>query len=242
MANQWFRMYHEFADDPKVQRLSEVDQRRYVMLLCLRCKSDYVTSRQRHSDEDVTFALRISDDEWQKTKVVLMQKELIDEHNEPVNWDKRQYPSDSSAARTRAYRERLKTSENVTVTSQKRHSDALETETETETETEEIKEKNNKKESPKILLSEFGVEGQLADDFIKHRNSKKAPITKTVLSGFNREAIKAKVSIHEAIQLAIERGWIGFRADWYFEKQQQRETSRERNARERRDAIHSTDF
>ena len=29
----WFRMYAEFATDPKVQMLSEADQRRYIMLL-----------------------------------------------------------------------------------------------------------------------------------------------------------------------------------------------------------------
>ncbi len=38
MSNAWFRLYHEFSADPKVQMLSEADQRRYIMLLCMRCR------------------------------------------------------------------------------------------------------------------------------------------------------------------------------------------------------------
>ena len=49
MANQWFRLYAEFAHDPKVQMLSEVDQRRYIMLLCMRCNGD-VTLQKRPSN------------------------------------------------------------------------------------------------------------------------------------------------------------------------------------------------
>ena len=33
----WFRMYAEFATDPKVQMMPEAMQRRLVMLLCLQC-------------------------------------------------------------------------------------------------------------------------------------------------------------------------------------------------------------
>ena len=50
MANPWFRMYHELAVDPKVQMLSEIDQRRYLMLLCLRCCNGDVTLQQRQGN------------------------------------------------------------------------------------------------------------------------------------------------------------------------------------------------
>ena len=59
MANQWFRMYAEFATDPKVQMLSEVDQRRYIMLLRLRCGNGDVTFH----DDEVAFQLRINSEE-----------------------------------------------------------------------------------------------------------------------------------------------------------------------------------
>lgn len=115
MANAWFRMYAEFATDPKVQMLSEVEQRRFIMALCLRCSNEHVTLH----DEEVAFQLRISNDEWLKTKQVLVAKGLLDAENSPTNWDKRQYVSDSSAERVARHRERKKQEKqacNVTVT------------------------------------------------------------------------------------------------------------------------------
>jgi hypothetical protein len=104
MANQWFRMYGEFATDPKVQMLSEANQRRYVMLLCLRCSDGDVTLQ----DEEVAFQLRISGEEWASTKATLMAKKLITDDNRPTAWDKRQYVSDSSSERVAAHRARKK--------------------------------------------------------------------------------------------------------------------------------------
>lgn len=113
---QWFRMYHEFASDPKVQMLSEPDQRRYVMLLCLRCSNGSVTLH----DDEVAFQLRISNEEWTRTKETLIAKKLIDSDCQPIAWDKRQYVSDSSSKRVAAHRERKKKEAkqacNVTVT------------------------------------------------------------------------------------------------------------------------------
>lgn len=86
MSQQWFRMYGEFATDPKVQMLSEANQRRYVMLLCLRCSNGDVTLQ----DEEIAFQLRISMDDWMATKAVLLAKRLITEDCRPTAWDKRQ--------------------------------------------------------------------------------------------------------------------------------------------------------
>ena len=104
MANPWFRMYAEFATDPKVQMMSESDQRRFVMLLCLRCSNDDVTLH----DDEVAFQLRISNDEWSRSKALFLQKGLINEDNTPTSWDKRQFVSDSSAERVRRHRENKK--------------------------------------------------------------------------------------------------------------------------------------
>ena len=118
-------MYSEFLTDPKVQMLSEADQRRYIMLLCLRCNG-YVTLHET----EIAFQLRISNEEWAKTKAVLIEKSLIDESNNPTNWDKRQFRSDSSAERVSKHRAKKKqeseTACNVTVT-------APDTDTDTET-------------------------------------------------------------------------------------------------------------
>ncbi|TCJ96172.1 helix-turn-helix protein [Volucribacter psittacicida] len=83
--------------------------------------------------------------------------------------------------------------------------------------------KINKKSSPEKsdeleILQDFGITDQLAKDFITHRKAKKAPITITVMEGFQREADKAKIPITKAVETSINRGWRGFSAEWLVEK------------------------
>lgn len=117
--NQWFRMYSEFATDPKVQMMSEQDQRRLVMLFCMRCNGD-VTLHETH----IAFHLRITIEEWRKTKEVFIANGFIDSDNKLLNWDKRQYRSDSSLERVRKHRSIKRNGDvtncNVTVTAQNR--------------------------------------------------------------------------------------------------------------------------
>lgn len=77
--------------------------------------------------------------------------------------------------------------------------------------------KKNTKKSDLDLLADFGITGQLADDFIILRKAKKAPITKTALKGYQSEADKAGISICEAVAIAIKRNWQGFNADWNWQ-------------------------
>jgi hypothetical protein len=114
-------MYSEFANDPKVQRLSESDQRRFVMLLCIKCNGDVTVT-----DEDISFQLRISDEEWASTKATLVSKKLITKDNQPSAWEKRQQPSDSSAARVAKHREGKKHQCNGDVTVDVTNCNALE--------------------------------------------------------------------------------------------------------------------
>ena len=108
----WFRMYGEFATDPTVQMMSEADQRRFIMLLCLRCSNDDVTLHET----EIAFQLRISNEEWATSKALFLSKGLINEDCQPVAWDRRQFVSDSSAARVAAHRAKKKQARNVTVT------------------------------------------------------------------------------------------------------------------------------
>ena len=102
MSNPWFRMYSEFATDPKVQMLPESMQRRLLMLFCLRCNE----SIDGASDEEVAFALRIDGDAIAETKKLFVHKGFIDESWNIAKWDSRQFTSDSSAERVRKYREK----------------------------------------------------------------------------------------------------------------------------------------
>lgn len=96
--------------------------------------------------------------------------------------------------------------------------------------------KKNTKKSESDLLAEFGIVGQLADDFITHRKACKAPITETALKGFQREADKAGIPLAEAITISIERNWRGFKSEWDWrgngvaQRQPQKMTFPEKNA------------
>ncbi|MGY6072874.1 hypothetical protein ACQP4Q_02350 [Actinobacillus pleuropneumoniae] len=80
--------------------------------------------------------------------------------------------------------------------------------------------RETKKSAVLMLLEQFGITGKLAEDFIVHRKAKKAPITETALNGYQREADKAKIPIQKAVEIAIERGWTGFKADWQWQDDQ----------------------
>ena len=96
--------------------------------------------------------------------------------------------------------------------------------------------KKNTKKSDLELLADFGITGQLADDFMIHRKACKAPITGTALKGFQREADKAGIPLAEAITISIERNWRGFKSEWdwrgggVIHRQPQKMTFTEKNA------------
>lgn len=137
MANPWFRLYAEFATDAKVQMMTEAMQRRYLMLMCLRCSNSLVTLH----DDEVAFQLRISNEELAETKALFIKKGFIDSAWNLCNWDKRQFSSDTSNARVAKHRalqkEKQKDDGNGTVTLPKRKANALDTDTDTDTENRE---------------------------------------------------------------------------------------------------------
>lgn len=132
MANPWFRMYAEFAHDPKVQMMPEAMQRRYIMLMCMRCSNALVTLH----DEEIAFHLRINAAELAETKALFVTKGFIDDTWNLLNWEKRQFASDSSAQRVAKHRAAKKAAAKVAsndeVTLPQQKSNALDTDTDTE--------------------------------------------------------------------------------------------------------------
>lgn len=132
MANQWFRMYSEFATDAKVQMLSEAMQRRYLMLMCLRCSNALVTLH----DEEIAFQLRISDEELAETKALFIKKGFIDSSWNLLNWERRQFASDSSKDRVAKHRalqkQKQEQASNGDVTLHETKANGLDTDTDTE--------------------------------------------------------------------------------------------------------------
>lgn len=107
MPNPWFRLYSEFADDPKVQMMSESDQRRLVMLFCERCKDETFRETER------AFHWRVSPQELAETKMVFIENGFIDSGWNLINWNRRQFISDSSTERVRKHRQALKQDETL---------------------------------------------------------------------------------------------------------------------------------
>lgn len=166
----WFRMYSEFASDPKVQSMSEAMQRRLMMLLCLRCSNTLVTLQ----DDEIAFALRISAEDLAETKTLFMRKSFIDDAWEILQWDKRQFVSDSSAPRVARHRAKVKAEAekmcNVTVTPQNR--------TDTDTEQTQKQNKSEKKtpSAPAAPLPEW-IPFDAWSAFHAMRKAIKKPIT-----------------------------------------------------------------
>lgn len=50
--------------------------------------------------------------------------------------------------------------------------------------------------------------------FLQVRKTKKAAVTELAILGIRREAVKAGVSLNQALTVCCERGWASFKADW----------------------------
>jgi len=100
--------------------MTEAMQRRLVMLMCFRCMD------AKLHDTQLAFYLRISAAELAETKAAFLEFGFIDEDWSLLNWNKRQFISDSSTERTRDYRERKeqeRRGKERSETSQEDHSD-----------------------------------------------------------------------------------------------------------------------
>jgi hypothetical protein len=203
MANPWFRLYSEFAHDPKVQMLSEAMQRRYVMLMCLRCSETLETLHET----EIAFQLRLSAEELDETKKLFISKNFIDKHWNLLNWDKRQFVSDSSTMRVAKHRSKKKQVSNADETLQKRPSNA----TDTDTDKKQIQIQSNK---ATVVATPVGVSDSVWQEFVSHRKSKKARVTQLVIDGIQKEATIAGWSLEDALKETIVRNWQSFKADW----------------------------
>jgi hypothetical protein len=181
--------------------LSEAMQRRYVMLMCLKCSETLETLHET----EIAFQLRLSEAELIETKQLFISKNFIDKNWNLLNWDKRQFVSDSSTMRVRKYRDKKKQPSNADETLQKRHSNAIDTDTDTD-----------KKQSIKatVVATPIGVSDSVWQEFKSLRKAKKAPITQRAIDALTNEANKAGWTLEKALEECIVRGWQAFKADW----------------------------
>lgn len=71
---------------------------------------------------------------------------------------------------------------------------------------------------PKQMPPPVGVCVDLWADYMTIRKSKKSPMTKTALSGLERECNKAGLSLEAGIRVCCERGWASLKAEWLDDK------------------------
>lgn len=203
MQYKWFRLYSEFASDPKVQSMSEVMQRRLIMIFCLQSNGDL----PKLSHEEIAFQLRIDDETLHETFQLFQAKGFIDKNHKITNWDKRQYKSDTSTERVK--RHRRKSINNNDETQVKRFRNVTVTPPETETET-ETKKKQNKKE---LVLPEGITLPSNLNLFIQFRKEIRKPITQTQIAGLiedaHKLAMESNCTPEEILQQSINKGWQG---------------------------------
>ena len=135
MKMQWFRMYHDMIEDPKIGTLNDAQFRLWVEILCLSCSAGNCGDTELTIDE-INWKLR--------RNVTGTLQELLDRNLvvfvdgrkghtiKVVNWDKRQFLSDNSTERVRKYREKT-SGKNETL--QKRFCNPTDTDTDTDTDT-----------------------------------------------------------------------------------------------------------
>lgn len=78
---------------------------------------------------------------------------------------------------------------------------------------EEIKEERQPA-SPTARQLLHDVSESVANDFIKVRKAKRAPLTETAVDGMRKQASAAGMTLQAALEMALQRGWQSFRAEW----------------------------
>jgi hypothetical protein len=104
MPFPWFRFYHEFATDPKVQAMPPEWQRHLIMIFCFHAAETLKT----YDDDVLAYALKVSPEELKKIKSCFLRRGFITKDWVPKNWEKRQGSRDHSTDRVKAFRERKK--------------------------------------------------------------------------------------------------------------------------------------
>lgn len=142
MANPWFRMYTEAVDDEKLRLLAFEDRWHFVALLCCKGKGILDGPEQGMVRRMVAVKLGLDLRELDEVARRLSEVHLIDAGTlHPLAWADRQFESDGSTKRVKAYRERMKRD----ATLPKRSSSVSETAQDTDTDTDTEKKKTGTK-------------------------------------------------------------------------------------------------
>lgn len=126
MSLPWFRLYTEIIDDEKMRLLAFEDRWHYIALLC--CKGAGLLDTPDAPvllRRKIAVKLGLAARELDAMADRLAELGLVDAVTfQPTAWDARQFKSDTSTQRVKAYRERMKRGGNVSVTAQDTDTDS----------------------------------------------------------------------------------------------------------------------
>jgi hypothetical protein len=190
----WFRMYAEFVSDAKVQLLAFEDQRHFVALLCLKCNGtlDSEAPSTAFRDRMVAKALGLQPDAAIEARRRLVEVGIITDDWQPVKWSDRQFESDSSAERTRAWRERK---------SQDRHRDDDVT-SQRRPRSEQIQ---NRTETPAVA----GLDLVAWNRWETYRREIRKPLKQASIPAAQRKLAAYGSNQSAAVENSIANGWTG---------------------------------
>lgn len=241
----WLRWYTDVLHNPKVHRLGKHEFWTWTMMLAAyRANRDVMPSLA-----DLAFLLRMPAATLERHIRTITDVGLFDVEDgdvTPHNWDERQFISDTSKARTAAYRDRHKkrhsdvTGDDV-VTSQARHSDGGSDDVVTgqeraRSDAEQIQNRTEpeQKRAPAALVLPDWLPPEVWCDFTNHRKRVKAPLhtraSELILAKLEDFRTKGLDPI-AAINASIENGWKGV-----FEPLSQARTSNGTHAIDPRDS------
>lgn len=110
-----------------------------------------------------------------------------------------------------------------------------EAEAEAEAKTEAKKERVPRKRSTAPSAPD-GVSQEVWADWLEVRKVKKAAVTGTSIEGIRAEAIKAGLTLQQALETCCRQGWAGFKAAWVTEASGARQPARQSAAPAQTDA------
>ena len=74
------------------------------------------------------------------------------------------------------------------------------------------------KKKATVVATPDGVSESVWQDFVKHRKSKKAQVTQTVVDRISKEAQLAGWTLEQALTEIVFRNWLSFKAEWVIQK------------------------
>lgn len=187
----WIRLHRRLLDNFKYQKMSAEARALLPMLWLIAAEDENpVTGLLRIRNEEIAFRLRRPEkDIAAAISEIILNGFLVDLNQE----ESTSYESVTESLRN------------------------CHPETETEAKTKTEAKKNISPRRKKTVPKPGDVSDQVWEDFLTHRQAKRAPVTQTVLKTIRAEADKAGWPIEQALSEMTNRGWQGFKASWITE-------------------------